>query len=115
MLATLIPISFICDFYFAFFFKCDGVVISKHHERIKCTSKCLKDSNKASHFFQLWIIFLDLCQTFKKNSNSADLYHLYVLGAKLHQHLHHLYPLLANIFSRSFMLSPDIFVFAFFS
>jgi hypothetical protein len=43
------------------FFKCDGVVISKHHEWIKCTSKCLKDNNKASiFFFQLWIILVDI-------------------------------------------------------
>ena len=50
ILATLIPISLISDFYFAFFNKCHGVVISKHHEWIQCTSKCFKDNNKASHF-----------------------------------------------------------------
>jgi hypothetical protein len=56
----------------------DGVVISKYHEWIKCTSKCFKDNNKASHFIpQLWITFSDLCQTLKKNSNSADLCHIY--------------------------------------
>jgi hypothetical protein len=52
---------------------------------------------------------------FKKNSNSANLFHLYALGAKLHQHLHHLYQLLTYIFSRSLMLSPDICVCSFFS
>ena len=72
------------------FNKCDGIVISKHHDWMKCTSQCFKDNNKASHFFfQLWIIFCYLCKTFKKNNNSADLCHLYALGAKLHQHLHH--------------------------
>jgi hypothetical protein len=30
--------------------KCDGIVISKHHEWMECTSKCFKDDNKASHF-----------------------------------------------------------------
>ena len=60
--------------------KCDGIVISKHHEWIKRTSKCSKDNNKASHFIlQLWITFSDLFQTLKKNSNSADLGHLYLL------------------------------------
>jgi hypothetical protein len=39
-------------------------------------------------FFSIVDIFY-LCKTFNKNSNSADLCHLYVLGAKLHQHLHH--------------------------
>jgi hypothetical protein len=53
-------------------------------------------------------------QWYKKNSNSADLCHLYVLGAKLHQHLHHWHPLLTCIFSRSLVLSPDIFAFSFF-
>jgi hypothetical protein len=58
------------------------------HEWIKCTSKCFKDNNKASHFIpQLWISFSDLCQALKKNSNSADLCHLYLLGGKLHQHM----------------------------
>jgi hypothetical protein len=33
------------------FNKCDGIVISKHHDWMKCTSKCFKDNNKASHFF----------------------------------------------------------------
>ena len=33
------------------FNKCDGIVIGKHHEWMKCTSKCFKDNNKASHFF----------------------------------------------------------------
>ena len=82
-------ISLISDFYFAFVNKCDGVVINKYHKWIKCTSKCFKDNNKASHFIpQLWITLSDHCQTLKKNSNSADLCHLYLLGAKLHQHLH---------------------------
>ena len=77
-------------FILHFFNKCDGIVISKHHDWKKCTSKCFKDNNKASHFFfQLWIFFFYLCKTFNKNSNSADLCHLYVLGAKLHQHLLH--------------------------
>jgi hypothetical protein len=40
---------------------CDGFVISKHHEWMKCTSKCFKDKNKASLFFQLWIIEEILC------------------------------------------------------
>ena len=70
--------------------KCEGIVISKHHEWVKCTSKCFKDNNKASHFIlQLWIIFVDRCQAFKKNSNSADLCHRYALGAKLHKQQHH--------------------------
>ena len=33
------------------FDKCDGIVISKHHDWMKCTSKCFKDNNKASNFF----------------------------------------------------------------
>ena len=31
--------------------KWDGIVISKHHEWVKCISKCFKDKNKTSHFF----------------------------------------------------------------
>jgi hypothetical protein len=38
-------------FILHFFNKCDGIVISKHHDWMKCTSKCFKDNNKASHFF----------------------------------------------------------------
>jgi hypothetical protein len=56
----------------------------------------MKHIKSKDFFFQLWIILVDICQTFKKNSNSADLCHLYVLGAKLHQHLHHCHPLQAN-------------------
>ena len=37
-------------FILHFFNKCDGIVISKHHDWMKCTSKCFKDNNKASHF-----------------------------------------------------------------
>jgi hypothetical protein len=37
-------------FILHFFNKCDGIVISKHHDRMKCTSKCFKENNKASHF-----------------------------------------------------------------
>ena len=44
-------------FLFCIFNKCDGVVISKHDECIKCTSKCLKDNKKASHFFSIVDIF----------------------------------------------------------
>jgi hypothetical protein len=33
------------------FNKCDGIVICKHHDWMKCTSTCFKDKNKASHFF----------------------------------------------------------------
>jgi hypothetical protein len=77
-------------FILHFFNKCDGIVISKHHDWMKCTAKCFKDNNKASHFFfNCGYFFCYLGKTFNKNSNSADLCHLYVLGAKLHQHLHH--------------------------
>ena len=33
------------------FNKCDGIVISKHHDWMKCTSTCFKDNNMASYFF----------------------------------------------------------------
>ena len=32
----------------------DGIVISKHHEWVKCISKCFKDKNKANHFVFNW-------------------------------------------------------------
>jgi hypothetical protein len=35
------------------FNKCDGIVISKHHDWMKCRSQCYKDNNKASHFFSI--------------------------------------------------------------
>ena len=38
-------------FILHFFNKCDGIGISKHHDRKKCISKFFKDNNKASHFF----------------------------------------------------------------
>jgi hypothetical protein len=34
-----------------FILHCFDIVISKHHDWMKCTSKCFKDNNKASHFF----------------------------------------------------------------
>jgi hypothetical protein len=33
----------------------------EHREWVKCTSKCLKDNNKASHFFGIVDIFFDGC------------------------------------------------------
>ena len=95
--------------------KCDGIVIGKHHDWMKCTSKCFKITISQVIFCSIVDIFFYLCKTFNKNSNSADLCHLYVLGAKLHQHLHHLHPMLTYICSRRIVLSPDIFVFSFFS
>ena len=53
-------------FILHFFNKCDGIVISKHHDWMKCTSTCFKDNTKAGHFFQLWIYFFYLCKTFSK-------------------------------------------------
>ena len=38
-------------FILLLFSKYDGIVISKYHDWMKCTSKCFKDNNKASHCF----------------------------------------------------------------
>jgi hypothetical protein len=43
---------------FHFFNTSDGIVTSKHHDWMKCTSTFYKDNNKASHFFQLWIFLV---------------------------------------------------------
>ena len=45
-------------FIFHFVNKCDGILISKHHDWMKCTSTCFKDNNKASHFFTIVELFL---------------------------------------------------------
>ena len=40
-------------FVFHFVNKWDGIVMSKHHEWVKCISKCFKDNNKVGHFFSI--------------------------------------------------------------
>jgi hypothetical protein len=48
-------------FILHFFNTCDSIVISKHHDWMKCTAKCFKDNNKASHFFNCGYFFCFLC------------------------------------------------------
>jgi hypothetical protein len=59
----------------------DAIVISKHHEWMKCTSKCFKDNNKASHFVQLWIIYL----IFVKHLRKIAIRQIYVIFTFLEQ------------------------------
>jgi hypothetical protein len=48
-------------FILHFFDKCDGIVISKHHDWMKCTSKGFKDNNKQVILFSIVDIFFYLC------------------------------------------------------
>ena len=69
-------------FILQFFNKCDGIVISKHHYWMKCTSKCFKDNNKSSNiFFQLWIFFF----IFAKRLTKIAIRQIYVIFTFLEQ------------------------------
>jgi hypothetical protein len=57
---------------------------------IHCLPSCFKDNNKASLFCSIVdYFFLIFVKVLRKNSNSADICHINLMGAKLHQHLHH--------------------------
>jgi hypothetical protein len=62
--------------------KCDGIVISKHHEWMKCTSKCFKDNNKASNFFSIvdYIFW-----SFSKFKEKIAIWQIYVIFTFLEQ------------------------------
>ena len=48
------------------FDKCDGIVISKHDDWMKCTSKCFKDNNKQVILFSIVDIFFIFVKRFTK-------------------------------------------------
>jgi hypothetical protein len=68
--------------FFFFCNKCDGIVISKHHDWKKCTSKCFKDNNKASHFFFNCGYFFFI---FVKRLTKIAIRQIYVIFAFLEQ------------------------------
>ena len=61
--------------------KCDGIVISKHHDWMKCTSKCFKITISQVIFFQLWISFF----IFAKRLAKIAIRQIYVIFTFLEQ------------------------------
>jgi hypothetical protein len=69
-------------FILHFFNTCDGIVISKHHDWMKCTTKCFKGNNKASHFFSIVDIFFVF---FVKRLRKIAIRQIYVIFTFLEQ------------------------------
>jgi hypothetical protein len=78
--------------------KCDGIVISKNHEWMKCTSTCFKDNNKASLFCSIVDYFFLILYVIESRLNDL----IYIVNTPTRRKKSQICQVTTHVFSKDY-------------